>query len=511
MYLRQIFENQTLNEVSWSDRSPLVQVLEKNRGRWIHFSSIPKLGVNPRKSHKDPHGIYFYPVDWILSRPKRVEDGDQYGFDNQFYFIVDLDLNGSGLVLSQTTWDDVRGLAERNGWKDYLEKHTPELPRYAKKDVPGSFLWHFLDNLNRGNHVGWNKAFRGVDYIYDDDNSIIHSNEPHQILVLNPRIIQRVDMGEQRKKVGNRARAADATGFELYGHAVLTILKRVQAEYGGKIKWQAFKDSTPYVKGKKMRAPTLPVLDFFIEDLHIQVAGRNQRSWGTTIYLGYQFGREKHGFTIVKPEEMDKLTVEEIVRRIGDKADELAMLEADLRFEPFISEGEAKSYLASISKGITNFDVEINNDYEQVILDGKRQFNIKGTNVTTKLHMTVFKDKFHVSAYIVGPNQPILYVTGASNTYFTTPEEATNALVERFIKGVETTKGSIGADGYGYPRFYADEWDAYVGWLVLNCGLDLHGRLRDHYEAEIARYISYSDVDKTYLVEKIARVLGRDR
>jgi len=33
---------------------------------FVHFTQINKVGINPRPFHRDPIGIYLFPVKWVL-------------------------------------------------------------------------------------------------------------------------------------------------------------------------------------------------------------------------------------------------------------------------------------------------------------------------------------------------------------------------------------------------------------------------------------------------------------
>lgn len=266
MLVTNLFETrQTLTELDWYERSPLADILRRHRGRWVHFSRgapnrdiyqlhqnnqllptpdrpantyssramkahqrqvsrinrmnatepVPKIGVNPRKFHRDPFGIYFYPVDWVLSGTEKLRRGDQYGQDMPVYHIADIDLSSPGVVLGSVRWEQVEEIAARNGWRDQLdafralppEQQKATLPRYSNPDKPGAVLWHFVERLVAKGETTWAKAYRGLTYIRDDGNSIIHSNEPDQLLVLDPRIIKVVETGRTRSS-GTRTGAA---------------------------------------------------------------------------------------------------------------------------------------------------------------------------------------------------------------------------------------------------------------------------------------------------------------
>ncbi len=45
----------------------LVSALSRHEGQglWVHFTDVPKIGIQPNPAHKDPVGIYLFPLDHI--------------------------------------------------------------------------------------------------------------------------------------------------------------------------------------------------------------------------------------------------------------------------------------------------------------------------------------------------------------------------------------------------------------------------------------------------------------
>ena len=277
----------TLFEVDFYDRSPLTAVLKRHRGKWIHFSKgapnrsyrdaklepeperpayydraknkqyqrdllrvarrnaiqpVPKIGINPRSIWQDPSGVYCYPVDWLLSGHERIMSGNQYGMNFPYYYICEIKLDDpNGVNLGTITWDQIEAIAARNGWLEPLRafrelppaEQKAQLFGYARPDLPGSFFWHFIDRMVKDGKMTWTKAYRGVSYVRDPNLSIIHSNEPNQILVLDPRILKVVEMGDNRHPV---QAYSSQNEMDQWMHALLTILKTVRGEVGGAVR-----------------------------------------------------------------------------------------------------------------------------------------------------------------------------------------------------------------------------------------------------------------------------------
>jgi hypothetical protein len=166
----------------------LVGALEKYRGRglWVHFSDIPKIGVNPRPPHRDPSGVYLFPLDHVAERWHHYT---HWAF--RPYMFVCRVAGGRALDLSALTHDSVDGMLDSLG----LEKDV------MGRRSPAERLWGTLEQ--EAHKAGkQNTAFRrlilrlGFDMVRDPGGAVIHSNEPDQLLVLSPGAISVVELVE---------------------------------------------------------------------------------------------------------------------------------------------------------------------------------------------------------------------------------------------------------------------------------------------------------------------------
>src|SRR5437762_1390454 len=83
-----------IREAAWHETYPAAEYLARYPHRFVHFSDVPKLGVNPSKSHRDPPGIYFYPNQWLLDNYR----GFQYGLVSPYAFIASIQTRAKGVV-----------------------------------------------------------------------------------------------------------------------------------------------------------------------------------------------------------------------------------------------------------------------------------------------------------------------------------------------------------------------------------------------------------------------------
>ena len=107
---------------------------------YLHYSNVYKLGINPKKSHKDPHAIYFYPAKWVSNEDNWAMF--QYGVINNYFFLCQVDTSNF-LNISTLTSAKADSLMKNAGLYDIWEKYGPD---FDKK--PARRFWEFLDMLN---------------------------------------------------------------------------------------------------------------------------------------------------------------------------------------------------------------------------------------------------------------------------------------------------------------------------------------------------------------------------
>lgn len=77
----------------------------------------------------------------------------------------------------------------------------------------------------KGHPVIWNKIFRelGIDGVIDDGDGIVHNNEPHQMVIFNPRVIDKVVRVENVSR--SVAKQFSAKGKEYYERIINLLLQ----------------------------------------------------------------------------------------------------------------------------------------------------------------------------------------------------------------------------------------------------------------------------------------------
>jgi len=156
----------------------------------VSMTRLPKLGINPGSSYKTPLGIYFYPADYypsVLSRtPLDVLDPRPV-----------LPFLHSEIYINVFTYDSANQLQvidlgdEKIG--DSILQHLSRDSRDGEAlrwNGNPNELWRVIGEVSK-TPVKWNATLRRLGYtsVLDTGYGIIHSSEPCQGLILDPRII----------------------------------------------------------------------------------------------------------------------------------------------------------------------------------------------------------------------------------------------------------------------------------------------------------------------------------
>ena len=298
---------------------------------------------------QDPKGVYFYPVNWLLSGPERLLSGGQHALDYRYYYVVDLNLNDpNGVNLGTITWPEIEAIAKRNGWFESMEEfrkqpidvQKKQLFHYSRPELPGSFFWHFVDRMVKDGKITWAKAYRGVSFVRDPNLSIIHSNEPDQVLVLDPRIIKIIDFGENKNPI---KWGEDSDKLKTWLHGLMAIIKQVRGEYGGELTWKNKLPTLTFGKGWGKFILTIPERSSALGDVGLSLSYTYGRAYDS-MYVGYK--------------DLSNQSVDQIVQTIRNRVDQTAKLKSDLLFKPVITIEEGKKIM--VEQVMDNHDVSIN-------------------------------------------------------------------------------------------------------------------------------------------------------
>jgi hypothetical protein len=158
----------------------------------------PHLGINKDPAHRDPLGIYVFPKKYVLSGGLKKNTG--FSSQAHYYIIEPIRQKCKILNLSTMTQSDLE--------KILIDMEIPE-SYLSDKDVyhhsgnkVGHKLWGIIEKFRKDtgqnySNYSWNKLFKKARYnvILDEGDMIIHSNEPHQMVYLEPSTYRVIDQG----------------------------------------------------------------------------------------------------------------------------------------------------------------------------------------------------------------------------------------------------------------------------------------------------------------------------
>jgi hypothetical protein len=192
------------------------------KNAFASFTEIDKLGTNLNPSYKTtPLGIYAYLTDYIIEEIGKENPMNYLPYAGGSDYVNLFQVKGNILVLQKLNQSELQqyylklgkffshALGAKDGsqeWKtavDILEEYINDAPRMANVNHSGGRLWYVTKQIakflsTKREHKEkrylfiWNKIFReiGIDAVLDEGDGIIHSNEPTQIVVFNPRAIK---------------------------------------------------------------------------------------------------------------------------------------------------------------------------------------------------------------------------------------------------------------------------------------------------------------------------------
>lgn len=188
-------------------------ITTKVKNLFVSFTTIEKLGINPKSEYDTPLGIYAYPAQYVMKEIHHShEDMTMLPFAGDSPFVNIFEATGNIINISSFTKPAAMKYYKKLGqiYSDYYKKANPKIEknkawkfavddlesvinrasRLAKDNSPGGQFWYVLISIVRklSNIIGtpapviWNKVMRemDIDGVVDLGKGIIHSNEPTQ-------------------------------------------------------------------------------------------------------------------------------------------------------------------------------------------------------------------------------------------------------------------------------------------------------------------------------------------
>jgi hypothetical protein len=469
-----------LNEVSFADLTPLGESLKRHLGqnRYIHFTKgiqLPqqrspagpaKIGINPKKHHLDPPGVYFYPVDWLWNH-EDFHDHQQFATNWPNWIIAELDLTSKGLDLSAISEKEIEALGERNGW---LEEYKSFEPNYSPRNGVAENMWDVLKSLNQRQgaaRLQWLRSLRGLNWV-KDTKGIILSNEPHQVCAINPRIIRIVESGKQPM-----IHQHEWEEYSYWRYALSKLFTTLEKEHGGKITW-------------KNKFPTWKVAG---ENWSFALSWRD--SWSMRgLVMEWQYGRSQDTSSIstrvMRDTRFDQLK-EMIEERLLDVKNTTG---DDIQFSSMISPIQAEELINKMMFEAGEAEFEVFNKDRFLRASVKRKEG-KKPEIETEFSVGVSDTEVWITCNITINGNRIFNLGKAS------PDEFEDKFWKAFKAYSENIVGY--APTYDSPkRINENEWTAFLGWLFVRTGLFVFEDFENaYYEFENKSHL-YGQINYTF-------------
>ena len=190
---------------------------------FVSFTTVDKLGINPKSKYDTPIGIYAYPADYVVNLVGGTGSMSELPFAGSSPYanlfsaksssnIIDVgDMNEADLRHYYAAIDRVWKENNNNPVQDdALELIIDMAPQRAKfPDLWGGQFWFvtmriakFLATIwNTSPPVAWNKLFRsiGIDGVVDaSGQGIIHTSEPTQAVFFSTDSIKNIERHENK-------------------------------------------------------------------------------------------------------------------------------------------------------------------------------------------------------------------------------------------------------------------------------------------------------------------------
>ena len=172
------------------------------QGRWVHYSRLPMMKINPRAFHQDPLGIYLFPERFNTSGSWRTFP---YRYTVETVPGIRV-LDWSGLsrrdcldLIVRLGATPEHGAASQYGDKIVAQEYPEFVETIETKERFLDATWEWLTRFfGRRQAATFNRRLRdaGYDAVFDDTGSI-HSSEV-QLLVLDPTKVKVIEQVEQR-------------------------------------------------------------------------------------------------------------------------------------------------------------------------------------------------------------------------------------------------------------------------------------------------------------------------
>jgi hypothetical protein len=193
----------------------LLQISKQHPNSFVTFTTVDKLGINPKSTYDTPIGIYSYPIKYVIDEEGQVPFAGsspnvqvfEYTGSNMWNLSDDIqDIQPRIIKALEAKQFDATAAKEATNAKQLwyaMYKGISNIPAPAQG---GSLITKMIQASQNPKAKRRNSITRsilmaaGIDAILDWGHGIIHTNEPTQALFLNNQVIKSVASFDNKKR-----------------------------------------------------------------------------------------------------------------------------------------------------------------------------------------------------------------------------------------------------------------------------------------------------------------------
>jgi hypothetical protein len=174
---------------------------EKDPKFFFTMTSINKIGINPQSQYNTPIGIYSYPLTQEYYE-KLIKSKLPFAGNQRYINLFSISDSVNNLSYYDNLSSDYKKLSQIYDNIEEVAKNAFDTA--YKKNIVSKF-WNLTRILSK-TPIKWNALLRNLGYtnFYDPGDGIIHTNEPTQFVVLDPRIIIPIESFENPFNENNK-------------------------------------------------------------------------------------------------------------------------------------------------------------------------------------------------------------------------------------------------------------------------------------------------------------------
>jgi hypothetical protein len=210
----------------------------------------------------------------------------------------------------------------------------------------------------------------------------------------------------------------------------------------------------------------------------------------------------------ISRDELDKLSIEQIVGKITAKVKAVNAFKGDLLFKPFMSIADGQRVMAEqlVNGSGMTFSTRINNSeggerrWNAVYLYGEMEHEVDRVACTLNTSMVLNEDHFSARVTLKAGKHSLAWGETPYNETWTDLDLAMPAMAEALAKNFQSSAGQFDpalkrSSGYNTsPRFGSEEaLIAFKGWVGARSGINLQGYFKQQMAAEIAAFDNYPE------------------